>query len=76
MQQPAAGDGGGAQRAQHADTQRPTPPPPGVLVQRINGARAHFCSHCTTPIAVYGRLIKCCHTFCLACATAMAECYM
>jgi hypothetical protein len=48
----------------------------GRLVQRAAGNRTHFCVVCLTPIAVYGRLLPCMHTFCLACATDMPQCRM
>jgi hypothetical protein len=49
---------------------------PGRLVRRAPGARVHFCVACLSPIAVYGRLLPCMHTFCLACATDMPQCFM
>jgi hypothetical protein len=49
---------------------------PGHLVQRAPGNRVHFCVACHSPIAIYGRLLPCWHTFCLACATDMPKCHM
>jgi hypothetical protein len=49
---------------------------PGRLVRRCPGNRVHFCVACLSPIAVYGRLVPCMHTYCLACATDMPVCFM
>jgi hypothetical protein len=36
----------------------------------------HFCISCSFPIATYGRLYPCLHTYCLVCATDMERCNM
>ncbi|KAL6777314.1 hypothetical protein ACKKBF_B21035 [Auxenochlorella protothecoides x Auxenochlorella symbiontica] len=38
------------------------------------GLALHLCLACKAPIAAYGRLAPCLHTFCLACAASMARC--
>jgi hypothetical protein len=38
--------------------------------------KTHFCVTCRAPIAAYGRLLPCMHTYCLCCATDMARCFM
>lgn len=48
--------------------------PLGTLLARGPGRRVHMCLHCGFPIAVYGRLLPCAHTYCLVCATDMAVC--
>ena len=60
----------------YAEAASQPPQQPGTLAARATGQRTHFCIACTTPIAVYGRLIKCQHVCCLACATEMVQCYM
>lgn len=69
------------QQHQQAAQQQPAdagqqPAALGRLVARGAGSRVHFCFTCHAPIAVYGRLMPCMHTFCLACATDMAKCFM
>lgn len=62
------------QQQQH--DQHPQQQQLGRLVQRTPGNRTHFCFSCHIPIAIYGRLLPCMHTFCLACATDMPQCSM
>jgi hypothetical protein len=78
QQQPAAQDGDAldAGLQQEVADSEPQAEPPGRLVAPGPGARAHFCVACDSPIAVYGHLIPCMHTYCLACATDMPVCLM
>ncbi|GMH38290.1 hypothetical protein BSKO_06174 [Bryopsis sp. KO-2023] len=48
----------------------------GRLHKGVPGDRVHFCSSCVFPIAVYGRLSPCLHTFCLTCAADMEKCFI
>jgi hypothetical protein len=50
--------------------------PPGRLGPRTPGARVHICIACDAPVAVYGHLLPCMHTYCLACATDMPACFV
>ena len=48
----------------------------GYVQARKPGDKTHFCVGCSFPIAIYGRLHPCFHTFCLACATDMDSCFV
>jgi hypothetical protein len=53
-----------------------TTPQLGYVHQRALGDKTHFCITCSFPIATYGRLYPCLHTYCLVCATDMERCFM
>ena len=38
------------------------------------GATAHICILCEHPVATYGRLWPCLHTYCLTCAAGLDKC--
>jgi hypothetical protein len=42
----------------------------------VQSRSTHFCISCSFPIATYGRLYPCLHTYCLVCATDMERCNM
>ncbi|KAK1257079.1 hypothetical protein QJS04_geneDACA019251 [Acorus gramineus] len=48
----------------------------GRRSRRQLGERIHFCVRCDFPIAIYGRLAPCEHSFCLACARSDSTCYL
>lgn len=48
----------------------------GYTYEPPAGHKTHFCVSCQFPVAVYGRLYPCLHTYCLGCATDMSTCYV
>lgn len=48
----------------------------GYVHRRSMGDKTHFCITCSFPVATYGRLYPCLHTYCLVCATDMERCHM
>lgn len=46
----------------------------GVLAKPKPGYQRKVCVSCECPIAVYGRILPCLHTFCQPCSASMAVC--
>ncbi|CAL8467888.1 g7426 [Coccomyxa elongata] len=41
---------------------------------RVQEGKVHFCILCDYPVAVYGRVWPCLHTYCLSCASSLPSC--
>ena len=53
------------------------PPAVGELLRPEPGRKTHLCIKCDFPIATYGRLLPCRHTFCYQCAHDIGiTCYL
>eukprot|EP00850_Spirogloea_muscicola_P017857 SM000157S02087 [mRNA] locus=s157:220049:222294:+ [translate_table: standard] len=48
----------------------------GAVARRRPGEKVHFCWRCNLPVAIYGRLDRCKHAYCLTCATEAQRCYL
>ncbi len=41
---------------------------------RVQEGKVHFCILCEYPVAVYGRVWPCLHSYCLSCASSLPSC--